>query len=154
MNNRLSEASFRQKLDSMSKNIIRNQNPLKLVFKDISIFGLKKSTSEKNTFLVKSLLKHLNYEISSYVHALISLEVLKITQTTTTTITIKNIFHHNNRHHRHHNHLDETTFCSCFNLCHKLRDKMIFFNQYQQYHLHKQHNHLMIILFSQSPNFF
>ena len=35
---RLNNASFRQKLDPMSKNISGRQNPLELVFKDISIF--------------------------------------------------------------------------------------------------------------------
>ena len=34
-NDRLGEASFRRKLDLMSKSIIRNQNPVMLVFKDI-----------------------------------------------------------------------------------------------------------------------
>ena len=34
-NDRLGEASFRRKLDPMSKSIIRNQNPVMLVFKDI-----------------------------------------------------------------------------------------------------------------------
>ena len=33
---RLNNASFRQKLDPISKNIFRRQNPLELVFKDIS----------------------------------------------------------------------------------------------------------------------
>ena len=35
---RINDASFRQKLDPMSKNILRRQNPLELVFKDISTF--------------------------------------------------------------------------------------------------------------------
>ena len=35
---RINDASFRQKLDPISKNIIRRQNPLELVFKDISTF--------------------------------------------------------------------------------------------------------------------
>ena len=35
---RINDASFRQKLDPISKNIIRRQNPLELVFEDISIF--------------------------------------------------------------------------------------------------------------------
>ena len=34
-NDRLGEASFRRKLDLMSKSIIRNQSPVMLVFKDI-----------------------------------------------------------------------------------------------------------------------
>ena len=36
---RINNASFRQKLDLISKNILRKQNPLELVFEDISTFG-------------------------------------------------------------------------------------------------------------------
>ena len=35
---RINDASFRQKLDLISKNILRRQNPLELVFEDISAF--------------------------------------------------------------------------------------------------------------------
>ena len=35
---RLNNASFRQKFNPISKNIFRRQNPLELVFKDISTF--------------------------------------------------------------------------------------------------------------------
>ena len=35
---RINEASFRQRLDPISKNILRRQNPLELVFEDISKF--------------------------------------------------------------------------------------------------------------------
>ena len=35
---RINDASFRQNLDHISKNILRRQNPLKLVFEDISTF--------------------------------------------------------------------------------------------------------------------
>ena len=35
---RLNHSSFRQKLDPIAKNIFRTQNPLQLVFKDISTF--------------------------------------------------------------------------------------------------------------------
>ena len=35
---RINDASFRQILDPISKNILRRQNPLELVFKDISTF--------------------------------------------------------------------------------------------------------------------
>ena len=35
---RLNNGSFRQKLDPIAKNIFRRQNPLELVFKDISTF--------------------------------------------------------------------------------------------------------------------
>ena len=34
-NDRINNASFRQKLDPISKNITRRQNPLELVFEDI-----------------------------------------------------------------------------------------------------------------------
>ena len=36
---RINNASFRQKLDPISKNILRRQNPLELVFEDMSTFG-------------------------------------------------------------------------------------------------------------------
>ena len=35
---RINNASFRQKLDPISKNILRRQNPLELIFEDISTF--------------------------------------------------------------------------------------------------------------------
>lgn len=70
MNNRLSEASFRQKLDSMSKNIIRNQNPLKLVFKDISIF-------EAENPLIDFLLEEIDIR-KKYVFSKISLKAPKL----------------------------------------------------------------------------
>ena len=35
---RIDNASFRQKLDPISKNILRRQNPIELVFEDISTF--------------------------------------------------------------------------------------------------------------------
>ena len=35
---RINDAIFRQKLDPISKNILRRQNPLELVFEDISTF--------------------------------------------------------------------------------------------------------------------
>ena len=35
---RLNNGSFREKLDPIAKNIFRRQNPLELVFKDISTF--------------------------------------------------------------------------------------------------------------------
>ena len=37
-NDRINNASFSQKLDPISKNITRRQNPLELVFEDISTF--------------------------------------------------------------------------------------------------------------------
>ena len=39
MNRDVNDASFRQKLDPISKNILRRQNPLELVFYDISTFA-------------------------------------------------------------------------------------------------------------------
>ena len=38
---RINNASFRQKLDLISKNILRKQNPLELVFEDISTFDVE-----------------------------------------------------------------------------------------------------------------
>ena len=38
---RLNNASFRQKLDPISKNTLRRQNPLELVFEDISTFDVQ-----------------------------------------------------------------------------------------------------------------
>ena len=35
---RINDVSFRQKLDPISKNILKGQNPLELVFEDISAF--------------------------------------------------------------------------------------------------------------------
>ena len=35
---RINDASFRKKLDPISRNILRRQNPLELVFEDISTF--------------------------------------------------------------------------------------------------------------------
>ena len=50
---RIKNASFRQKLDPISKNIIRRKNPLELVFEDISTFHAE-------TPVVGSLLKELD----------------------------------------------------------------------------------------------
>ena len=50
---RINNASFRQKLDPISKNIIKRQNPLNLVFEDISIFDAENP-------IVGSLLKELD----------------------------------------------------------------------------------------------
>ena len=90
-NDRLNEATFRRKLDPISTNIIRNQP--KLVFQDISTFDVQnpvmvlhfeKLTLKKKMFLVKSWPKQLTLEILSYVHVLISIEILTITLTITT----------------------------------------------------------------------
>ena len=50
---RINNTSFRQKLDPISKNIIRRPNPLELVFEDISTFDAENS-------IVGSLLKELD----------------------------------------------------------------------------------------------
>ena len=50
---RLSNTSFRQKLDPIAKNIFRRQNPLELVFQDISTFDAQNP-------IVGFLLKELN----------------------------------------------------------------------------------------------
>ena len=42
-NNGLNEASFRHRLDLISKNIIKNQNPIKLLFKDVKHFDAQNS---------------------------------------------------------------------------------------------------------------
>ena len=39
---RITNVSFRQKLDPRKKNILRKQNPLQLVFEDISTFEAEK----------------------------------------------------------------------------------------------------------------
>ena len=49
---RINDASFRQKLDSISKNILRRQNPLELVFEDISTFDAENP-------IVESLLREI-----------------------------------------------------------------------------------------------
>ena len=38
---RINDASFRQKLDPISKNILRRQNPLEVVFEDVSTFDVE-----------------------------------------------------------------------------------------------------------------
>ena len=50
---RINDASFRQKLDPISKNILRRQNPLELVFEDISTFDAENP-------IVGSLLRELD----------------------------------------------------------------------------------------------
>ena len=50
---RINNASFRQKLDPIGKNIIRRKNPLEIVFEDISTFDTENP-------IVGSLLKELD----------------------------------------------------------------------------------------------
>ena len=42
---RLNNASFRQKLDPIAKNTFRRQNPLELVFQDISFFNVQNNVA-------------------------------------------------------------------------------------------------------------
>ena len=49
---RINNASFRQKLDPISKNILRKQNPVEFVFEDISIFDAENAVAG---FLLKEL---------------------------------------------------------------------------------------------------
>ena len=51
--NRLNNASFRQKLNPIAKNISRRQNPLELIFKDISTFDAQNP-------IISSLIKELD----------------------------------------------------------------------------------------------
>ena len=51
---RITNVSFRQKLDPRKKNILRRQNPLELVFEDISTFDAEKP------IIVGSLLRELS----------------------------------------------------------------------------------------------
>ena len=50
---KINNASFRQKLDPIGKNILRRQNPLELVFEDVSTFDAENS-------IVGSLLRELD----------------------------------------------------------------------------------------------
>ena len=53
INNRLNEVSFRQKLNPVSKNIIKNQNPIGLLFNDVKHFDVQNP-------LIGSLIKELD----------------------------------------------------------------------------------------------
>ena len=44
LRDRINDASFKQKLDPINKNILKRQNPLELVFKDISKFHAENPT--------------------------------------------------------------------------------------------------------------
>ena len=50
-NNRLNEASFRRRLDPISKNIIRNKNPIEILLKDVRHFDAQNA---RNWFFDKS----------------------------------------------------------------------------------------------------
>ena len=68
MRDRINDASFRQKLDPISRNILRRQNPLEFVFEDISTFdaenpivGLREIDLKKkqtDSDFIKSLPSH------------------------------------------------------------------------------------------------
>ena len=45
---RINDASFRKKLDPISKNILRRQNPLEVVFEDVSTFDRRVLLREKD----------------------------------------------------------------------------------------------------------
>ena len=63
---RINDASFRQKLDPISKNILRRQNPLELVFEDISTFDAENP-------IVGSLLREIDIKKSSLIVILLDL---------------------------------------------------------------------------------
>ena len=62
---RINDASFRQRLDPISKNILRRQNPLELVFEDISTFDAKNS-------IVGSLLREIDIKKTSQIAILLN----------------------------------------------------------------------------------
>ena len=63
---RINDASFRQKLDPISKNILRRQNPLELVFEDISTFDAENP-------IVGSLLSEIDIKKTSLIVILLNL---------------------------------------------------------------------------------
>ena len=63
---RINNASYRQKLDPISKNILRRQNPLELVFEDIS-------TIDAENPIVGSLLREIDIKKSSLTAILLNL---------------------------------------------------------------------------------
>ena len=63
---RINNASYRQKLDPISKNILRRQNPLELVFEDIS-------TIDAENPVVGSLLREIDIKKSSLTAILLNL---------------------------------------------------------------------------------
>ena len=62
---RINDASFRQRLDPISKNILRRQNPLELVFEDISTFDAKNP-------IVGSLLREIDIKKTSQIAILLN----------------------------------------------------------------------------------
>ena len=64
--NRINDASFRQKVDPISKNILRRQNLLELVFEDISSF-------DADNPIVGNLLREIDIKKSSQTAILLNL---------------------------------------------------------------------------------
>ena len=62
---RINDASFRQRLDLISKNILRRQNPLELVFEDISTFDAENP-------IVGSLLREIDIKRNSQIVILLN----------------------------------------------------------------------------------
>ena len=62
---RINDASFMQRLDPISKNILRRQNPLELVFEDISTFDAKNP-------IVGSLLREIEIKKTSQIAILLN----------------------------------------------------------------------------------
>ena len=62
---RINDASFRQRLDPISKNILRRQNPLELVFENISTFDAKNP-------IVGSLLREIEIKKTSQIAILLN----------------------------------------------------------------------------------
>ena len=69
---RINNASFRQRLDPISKNILRRQNPLELVFEDISTFDAENP-------IVGSLLREIDIKKkqsdSDFIKSLLAIQV-------------------------------------------------------------------------------
>ena len=62
---RMNDASFRQRLDLINKNILRRENPLELVFEDISTFDAENP-------IVGCLLKEIDIKKSSQIVILLN----------------------------------------------------------------------------------
>ena len=62
---KINDASFRQRLDLISKNILRRQNPLELVFEDISTFDAENP-------IVGSLLREIDIKRNSQIVILLN----------------------------------------------------------------------------------
>ena len=62
---RINDASFRQRLDLISKNVLRRQNPLELVFEDISTFDAENP-------IVGSLLREIDIKRNSQIVILLN----------------------------------------------------------------------------------